>query len=87
MDVEIFECGKEEVADSKIPAYLWTGPKYPLQFQLGGTLGPHWLIPRINQTRDQAVLLPFFASPPNFALPRKKVKERMIAARICYEPC
>ena len=33
----------------------------------------------------QAVLLPlFFASPPNFALPRKEVKERMIAAWICY---
>ena len=80
-----FRMRKEVVADSKIPGYLWTGPQYPLQFQLGGTLGPHGLIPRINQTCDQAVLLPlFFASPPNFALPRKEVKGRMIAARICY---
>ena len=31
-----FRMRKEEVADSKIPGYLWTGPKYPLQFQLGG---------------------------------------------------
>ena len=56
-----FRMRKEEVADSKIPGYLWTGPKYPLQFQLGVTLGPHWLIPRINQPCDQAVLLPFFS--------------------------
>ena len=37
VDVEIFECGKKEVADLKISGYLWTGPKYPLQFQLGDT--------------------------------------------------
>ena len=55
-----FRMRKEVVADSKIPGYLWTGLNYPLQFQLGGTLGPHWLISRINQTWDQAVLPPLF---------------------------
>lgn len=45
-----FRMPKEEVADSKIPGYLWTGPQYPLQFQLGGTLGPHGLIPAIRRS-------------------------------------
>ena len=45
-----------------------------------GHIRPSWA-----NSCDQAVLLPlFFASPSNFALPRKEVKGRMIAARICY---
>ena len=48
IDVEMFESRKKKYLDT-----LWTGPKCPLQFQHGITVGPHWLIPRTNLTWAQ----------------------------------
>ena len=77
----------EEVSDSKISGYLWTGPKYPLQFQLEGTLGPHWLIPRKNPNRYFGPSAFFLCLTAELRASPKKVKERLIAARICYGQC